>query len=71
MNRSFCFWDAKSLPDTIIIMANAAVTLALVVVCLFRMVQTVRKKYEVDEVKKKTFTKIHLLLTGWGFSKQC
>jgi hypothetical protein len=60
--KDFCYWDAKSVGDSVIILCNFVVTLMLLSV-------TFRYAYKSIKILNKKIMKFYLMAILWGLCK--
>lgn len=65
----FCYWDAKSKEDVLIIIFNQTVTSAIALTALFRLPALLSLSRKQPSVRLNTLLFVHLLALLWGVGK--
>jgi hypothetical protein len=68
MAANFCYWDAKSKADTIVIIVNQTVVTALLSVALLRMPNLYRLYRSHFQINVAKIALIHAIVIAWGIS---
>lgn len=64
---NFCYWDAKSKEDLIIIIVNQSITATIGITAFLRM-PTILQLYRQKNERIKTLLLVHVLVLLWSIS---